>query len=292
MVGQDAFTVYVGAEAQRIGHLAVQTGPDSTDVLDVAQGVSRFGAKAIGTLGLGDRFELQTAVPWYRSGTSRTDDPLCVTLALGACETTDGIGLIETRVKGLALDEFFGAPVSVSAGLDLRFGLFTATERERVTNLGEGTLDAGSFVNVGRTGSLGKGYWSGWLEGLFRYRVPNTASFPQLKGDRSVPGSEFGGAAELVLGPTPSFAIGPNASALYRPFGVDFYQTDLTDPDRFAALRVANVRVGATAVVRSGNTSLSASYLQTVYGFNNPNDTFVVNVGLQFRGHLPGVTDG
>jgi hypothetical protein len=79
---------------------------------------------------------------------------------------------------------------------------------------------------------------------------------------------------------------------LWRPWGLDFYEVDLTDPDRFAALRVANVRVGGTAVVRADSVALAVSFLQTVYGFNNPTDTFVVDVGLQFDGRLPGVGDG
>jgi hypothetical protein len=190
------------------------------------------------------------------------------------------------------VDEFVGAPLSLAIGADLRYGLFTSDTRQRVTNLGEGTFDAGPFVTVGRTGGLGSGYWSGWISADGRYRVPNTRTYPQLTGTTSVPGSEFGASAELILSPRGRFGIGPNLGALWRPFGLDFYEVDLTDPDRFGALRVANVRVGGTAVVRGKSVVLAGSVLQTIYGFNNPTDTFIVNLGLQFQGRLTGVGDG
>lgn len=292
VVGSDQVTLFLGTEAQRIGHLAVQTAPGERDVIDVAEGVSKFGTKAIGTFGLGNRFDVEATVPWYHVETPRTDHPLCVTLALGACRTTEGVGVLDARIKGLAADEYLGAPLSFALGADVRFGQFTAGTRQRVTNLGEGTFDAGPFAVLGRTGGLGAGYWSGWLEAGYRYRVPNTRSYPQLDGGRAAPGSEFTASTELILSPRSMFGLGPNVTGLWRPFGLDFYEVDLTDPDRFAALRVGNVRVGATAVVRGRSAVFAASFLQTVYGYNNPTDTFVVNLGLQFQGRLAGVGDG
>ena len=57
---------------------------------------------------------------------------------------------------------------------------------------------------------------------------------------------------------------------------------DLTDADRFAALRIGNVRVGGVAVVRSkGDVSGSVSILRTAYAYNNPNDNFLVSIGMQ-----------
>lgn len=287
VVGERALTVYTGIESQQIGRLAIQTSAEQRDVIDVAEGVSTLGVKAIGTLGLGPRVDVQFVVPWYSASTSRRDHPLCVTLGLGACETTRGLGIIESRVKVLALDELFGPPLSFSFGLDARFGQFTADTRERLTNLGEGTFDVGPFLAIGRTRGLGRGgFWSGWLEAGFRYRMPNNDDFPQFDGQRAVPGPEWTSAAELLVGPVSSFAFGPTAHALLRPFGFDWYQVDLADPDRFAALNVANVRVGATVVVRQAGTALSMSVLQTVYGRNNPSDVFVFGLGLQFDGSL------
>lgn len=293
VVGEDGVTVFLGTETQRLGNLAIQSGPGQRDVVEVAEGITAFRVKAITTLGISNRVDVQLAVPWARIETPRPDAPLCATLGLGACDRTQGIGVIEARVKGLVLDEYFGAPISLAVGGDVRYGQFTAATRERVTNLGEGTFDVGPFVSLGRTGRLGKGgYVSAWTDLGYRYRVPNTDAFPALQGDTVVPGSEFTGAAELTFSPSTRFGFGPVVGGLYRPWGQDWYEVDLTDEDRFAALRVANVRVGAQAVIRGDTLALAVSFLQTVYGFNNPSDTFVVGVGVQFDGSLRREGDG
>lgn len=292
VVGQDGLTVFLGTEAQRIGHLAVQAGPGERDVVEVGEGVSAFRVKAIATLGIGNKVDLQLAVPWAHVETPREDHPLCLQLGLQACHTTEGVGVLEARVKALAVDEFFGAPISVAVGGDVRYGLFTASTRQRVTNLGEGTFDVGPFVSLGRTNRLGQGYWSGWLDLGYRYRVPNTDAFPALAGNDVVPGSEFTAGAELNFAPSRRFGFGPVAGALVRPWGRDWYEVDLTDEDRFAALRMANVRVGAQGIIRGDTMALAVSFLQTVYGFNNPSDTFIVGVGVQFDGTVRRKGDG
>ncbi|MEQ1502075.1 MAG: hypothetical protein ABMB14_07580 [Myxococcota bacterium] len=291
VVGDGGFTLYTGAESQRFAHL-VPIIDGKREVIPVAEGVSTLGLKAIGTVGFGGRAEVQLAVPWYHVEASRADEALCVALALGACETTEGIGIVESRVKGLVLDEFFGAPFSLSLAAELRFGQFTASDRERVTNLGEGTFDAGPVLAVGRTGGLGKGYWSGWIEGSYRYRVPMTRNYPQTTGKDTAPGSEFTASTEVIVGPRTAYGFGPTASLLWRPFGRDFGALDLTDVDRFGALKVTNLRVGAVAVLRANRVSTSASVLRTVYASNNPTDGYVVSLGVQFDGRLPGVGDG
>lgn len=291
VVGEGGFTIYVGTEAQRLDKLAV-TVDGERDVVDVAEGLSSFGVKGIGTIGLGSRIDLQLSVPWYRVQVSRPDHPLCAALALGACNKTEGIGIIESRVKWMLLNEFFGAPLSLALGGELRSGDFTVETRERITNLGEGSLDAGPFLDVGRTGPLGEGYWSAWLEAQFRYRTPTTTTFPRLGGDTAVPGSELAFSAEWIFGPKTYVAFGPSASALWRPFGLDWGEVDLTDPDRFGALKILNARAGGTLIVRGGKVAGSLAVQRTLLGINNPTNTMFVSVGLQFDGRLPGVGDG
>lgn len=213
VVGEGSYSLYVGTEAQRLNNLAVQVDGERT-VLPVGQGLSAFGVKAIGSVGLGSRVELQLSVPWARVQTARPDDPLCAQLGLGACNTTQGVGILSSRAKGLLLNEFFGAPVSLAIGGELRNGDFTADTRERITNLGEGSVDLGPFVDIGRTGTLGQGYWSAWIEGQFRYRLPNTKSYPNLQGNGLAPGSEFVASTEWIFGPRTYVAFGPQANLL------------------------------------------------------------------------------
>jgi hypothetical protein len=280
IVGEGATSLYFGGESEQFHTLRYDAGDDGT--LEVGEGITKFGLKAIATVGLGPRIDLQFVLPWYNVQAKRPDAELCTVLGLSACATTRGIGLLEARGKGLLLDEFFGAPVSVATGFELRIGQFTLPTRERLTNLGVGTTDVGVFASIGRSGGLGNGTWSAYLEGIGRYRVPTTQHYPHNTGTRAVPGSEVEASTQILVGPSPRFSIGPVVYALYRPEGREFEALDLTDPDRFAALRIGNVRVGGVAVVRSqGDVSASISVLRTVYAYNNPNDNFLVSIGMQ-----------
>ena len=76
------------------------------------------------------------------------------------------------------------------------------------------------------------------------------------------------------------------ATGLWRPGGLDWYELDLTDTDRFAALRVYNVRVGGMVIVRTisptdtDNLSFTFSALRTVAAMNNPTDVTIFSIGL------------
>jgi hypothetical protein len=292
VVGDGRASVYLGVEAERLTKLATTIGEDR-EVIDVGEGIAKFGVRGIATVGLGRRLELEASVPWYRVQANRPDAELCGALGLGACETTQGVGVVEARGKGVVLDEYFGAPFSLALGAQLRIGDLTASTRERVTNLGEGSLDAGPFLSIGRTGALGGGgYWSSFLEGGFRYRSPVTDSYPGNGGD-GVPGSEIYGSAQVLFAPDTRFAIGPSAYLLDRPFGLDFGELDLTDPDRFGALRVLQASAGLTTVLRARqDVAVALSALRTVAAANNPTDVWVVSLGVQVDGNLPGGGDG
>ena len=281
VVGEGNTSIYVGGEAQRLSRLAIRVGGERS-VIDVGEGISSLGLKGIVTVGLTPHLELQGVLPWWRVQANRPDAALCADAGLGACRTTTTVGVIELRAKLQVLDELFGAPLSLAVGPEARFGDFTLPTRQRFTNAGEGGFDAGGFLTVGRTGALGsRGYWSAYLEVLGRYRFPNTTTYPGFVGDQAVPGPEVAASAEWTVGERRVVA-GPVAVMLWRVSGEDWDGIDLTDPDRFAALRILNVRVGATAVVRGGRAlSASLSVLQTVAAENNPSDAFSVSLGLQ-----------
>ena len=289
VIGTGQGNLYVGAETQRLSKLQIQdSGGADAEVIDVGEGLSTFGLKAVGTVGLSPRFDVQAEVPWYRVIANRPDHPLCDALGMGACNTTESIGLMSIRGKGLILDELFGAPFSLAAYGEVRIGTFTAEERQRITNIGEGTTDTGLGLTAGRSGGLGSGYWSGYIDAGWRYRWPTTRTYPAFEGDRSVPGDEWTGLAEFILSPTPAFGFGPSLSGIYRPNGLDFKQLDLTDTDRFAALRIANARAGAVFIVRNpqSNASANLSVLRTIAAMNNPTNVWVVGAGLSVSGAL------
>lgn len=289
VIGSGQGNLYVGVEAQRLTRLHIQdAGGTDQEVIDVGEGLSAFGVKALGTAGITSRFDVQVEVPWYRVMANRDDHPLCDALGLGACNTTESLGLIGLRGKGLVLDELFGAPLSLAVYGELRIGTFTAKDRQRITNVGEGTTDAELGLSAGRSAGMGTGYWSAHIDAGWRYRWPNTTSYPQLSGNTVAPGYEWTGLGEFIASPVPAFGFGPVVTSLYRPRGLDFKELDLTDVDRLAALRIANARAGAVFVVRNArsNANASLSVLRTVAATNNPTDAWVVGAGVSVSGAL------
>lgn len=284
VVGAGSSSVFVALESQRLNTLSTQL-EDGPEEIEVGEGLSAQGARVIGTYGVQSRTEVELSVPWTRSYANRPDAELCGALGLEACRTTQGVGLINARVKGLLLDELFGSPVSLSLSLDARYGAFTAEQRARVTNLGEGTFDIGPSMAVGRSSSLrGGGDWSAYLEGGWRYRFANTNNFPSFSDP--VPSSEFHGEVKTLIAPgSGTFGLGPMAMGLYRPGGLDWYELvasgGLADPDRFSALTVHNVRVGAVVFLRGqSGVTLVTSVLRNVYARNNPTDSLFFSIGL------------
>jgi hypothetical protein len=281
VVGDGEYSLFVGGEAQRLDKLDTRSGTGERDKVDVDEGISTLGAKAILTVGFRGRFDAEIAVPVYRVHANRDDGPVCAALGPDTCATTKGVGVITLRGKGTLLDQLYGDPFTWAVGADARFGHFTAATRDRITNLGEGTLDVGGFTSVGYAGALGQGYWTGFVEVAGWYRTPSTRIFPGPNGALRVPGAEFAATSEVLLGVTPALSIGPYVQAYGRPGGVDFGQADLSDMDRFAALRVFSLRTGGTIVIRARDgLSFATSLLLTPYAANNPNTTvFSFGVG-------------
>jgi len=276
------YSLYLGAEAQRLDTLALSSGSGAEDEVDVGGGIATVGLKGIFSYGLLPGLETEVLVPWYRVHQNRPDQEPCLALGPGSCATTKGLGMVRLRAKGVVLDELGGAPLSLALGPELRLGQHTSAERSRITNLGEGTFDAGGFLSLGRTGALGGGYWSAYAEVVGRYRTPNT----QL-GGQNVPGEELAGEVEAFVAPNYQVAIGPSFTWLRRLRGVDFEEANLGDPDRFSSLRLTAMQAGAKVIVRRGDElTLSGGVLRTVWAVNNPSDVWTVSVGLTARGFL------
>lgn len=272
VVSEGDLNLYSELEFQRIDEFVISADGQTVDVIDVDDGIETFGAKAIATFGLRDRIDLEIDVPWYRVEANTLGGPICTTLGLQVCETTEGVGVIGTKVKGLVLDELAGAPVSLSVSGVARFGAFTNDTRSRITNLGEGTTDLGAMMAVGRSGGLLDGFWSGFVDVGWRHRFPNT-TFRQT----NVPGGELVADAEFLAGAQRWWSLGPSVSLLWRPQGYDWAEVDLTQPDRFGMLRVTTLRGGGKLVLRSSErTALVLSGLTTFVAENNP---FVYSFG-------------
>ena len=285
VLGEGARNVYVGFEAQRLTRFAFIANGER-DTIDVDGGIQTFGAKVIGTLGLTNRLDIELDVPYYYV---QADTPGAVCESLTAdtgretCETTSSLGIITARAKLMLLDEIVGKPLTMSAGLEARFGHLTASTRDRITNVGEGTLDAGGFLSVGRTVTVGSGYLSSSAEVGGRYRVPKDRDSASADGSETVraPGPEFWTVVESLYFIGSRVGIGPVATLFIRPSGLDFGDIDATSIDRFSVLNVGNVRVGGQFVIRgSDNVSASVNVQRVVWARNNPEDVWVVGIGV------------
>jgi hypothetical protein len=271
-------SIYTGTSVERFSHLAVSNGKYADDVITVDNGVTKFGLQALVTYGLLPQAEIELTVPWQYNRANRTDGTLCASFGDQTCNTTVGFAPIRGRLKVQVLDEFYGAPLSFAVGMGLRQGQYTAPERDRITNIGEGTADLEAFVSAGRSGLLGDAFWSAYVDATWRYRFPNTYNDDLIP----VPGWELLVDAEMLAGGPPQFSFGPAVSLFWRPWGIDFEDIDLSDPDRFAGLQAHAVRIGAKAILRSSDRVLLAmSTMWTVAAKNNPSDSFVLGVGVQ-----------
>lgn len=283
ILGDGDSQLYTGLDAQRFRRVAESSGSYSDDVSDLGEGLSAVSARLIGAYGFARRWELEVDIGY--GGVFAIDDTadICSALALDACKTTHGVMPIVFRVKGLALDELYGPPVSLAFSLDVRFGQLTAPTRGRLTSLGEGTFDLMPKVSIGRIGGLGQeGSWSLGVDLGWRYRVP-------LRGDHGnrtgpVPGWEIEANLEQFFTPVPLITFGPAVSWLYRPNGGSFEDIDNTSIDRFAALRVSQLAAGGKVLLRgSDRVTVAMSVFHTLHAVNNPTDTLSVGVGVAIQ---------
>ncbi|MFT5680889.1 MAG: hypothetical protein ACI8RZ_001795 [Myxococcota bacterium] len=266
------FDVYSGLESRRATTLTNSTGDGNTLP---GGGVSTMGAVGILSAGILPGLQGSIQVPIHRSRSLASDDTACDDLGLGACKTSQGIGTVTMQLKGQVLDELYGAPVSAALVGELRLGDLTAPTRARLTSLGEGTTDLGVFASVGHSGGLGSGFWSGQVEGGWRYRFPNATVSGQ-----SVPGSEILANLEVLAG-SAAWSIGPTAYFMTRAGGVTLEETDLTSTERYVALQTTSAHVGGKLLLRSAaNWTVSLSGLRSVFSQNGFGDELIISAGV------------
>lgn len=282
--GEGQAQLYVGLDAERFVVLRVFGTEDGVADVPIAGGMSTI--RTVGELsyGIASRVEVSLSVPVQHAYIHRPSDPLCGVFGLGACRPTTSVGIVEGRVKGLFLDQVSGAPLSAAIGGVVRFGGLTASTRERFTNAGEGTTDLGGRLSLGRSGTLGGGYYVGQLDVQGLYRLPINTAFPRGEGDLTVPGAEVSAAADLLLAPVARVSFGPTVTFASRPSGLDIGEmlgTAVDDPDRFAGINYTEVRAGGKLILQDERyNAVSLSVLRMAWAKNTPKDTFGVSLGV------------
>lgn len=282
--GTGSGSLYLGVSGQQFRRLTGTLNGQPQD-LEVGEGLAQVSAQGVLTYGIAPRVELEASLPAHFIHVLREDADLCMVLGDEACDPVRTVGTLRSHVKWLVLDEVSGAPLSLSVGGVARLGALVAPHRDKLTNAGEGTIDGGALLSLGKSGALGQGgYWSAYTDVVGLYRVPNTTSFPLLAGDRSVPGSEMHAVTDVLFAPKGLVAFGPAASFLWRPSGVDYGSIQLADIDRFSALRVAHLAAGAKVIFRDPvDNAIVVGLYRTVWAMNNPADQFTVSLGVSLN---------
>lgn len=265
-------SVWLGLESRSFQTFASAGGSE----LDLGGAVAAFTAKGFVTVGLQRGIDLELGVPWTSAAVAVPNSEGCQSLGGDRCRPTQGLGVISARTRWQVLDELSGAPMSLSLVTEVRFGTLTLAERGRITNLGEGSTDVGPIVSVGRTGGVGAGWWSAFADVGYRHRIP----LGNIDG-RAVPGDELHSTIDLQVGGKRKISVGPAASFLYRPSGVDLADADPSRDDWLASLSVMQLQAGGRVVVRTRESASGSVYvLRTVASENNPLDTLVIGGGL------------
>jgi hypothetical protein len=278
--GNGSGSLYLGVDGQQIRSLSA-TIDGQRQTLEVGEGLASVNLSGVLTYGIAPNVEVEATVPVNFIHALRDDAPLCGILGADACEPTHTVGVLSSHLKWLVVDEVVGAPLSVAVGGLVRFGGLVAQQRDRLTNAGEGTLDGGGLLSLGKSGAMGEGYWTvyGDIKGL--YRVPNTQSYPLLRGDRAVPGAELHAAVDALFAPKGTVAFGPSTTLLWRPAGVDYGEVVLADIDRFGALRVTSLAAGGKLIFRdAADNAIVFGLARTVWAQNNPADQLSVSLGI------------
>ncbi len=270
-----ASSAYFGTYQQRFRKVDTTGGGESLE-----DGVVTNAFTGVVTLGLADRVEVEAGASFARS---RHLDPASLACTRPGrpedfCDLSQGLNATQLSVKGLLLDEAQLRPLSVALSGRFRSTDWVNGARGRLTALGEGQSDVGAVLSAGRTATLGGRGW---------YRVSADVGYWYrfaLALEPKVPGDDIQANLAALVSPTGPWAIGPNLDLLYRLQGTDLsMDVDLSSPNGFASLQVAQLKAGGTASISgSQGLTVSASAYGTLWAMNNPTDAYVVAVGVGY----------
>ncbi len=276
-------SAYAGSRYERYTTMAHDDGA-TTPI--IGEGVVDLGAVVVLGAGLVPGVEGELLVPWVTSRVLQPQSERCDNLSLEGCKPSAGIDVIRARLKVALMDEWYGAPFSLTSGLELRYGEMGAQTRARLTSLGDGTSDVGGYLALGRAAEMGSRSIDSAMEIGARYRFPNGT-----QSGYAIPGSELFACVEILPALSSVLHLGVTADALVRPGGLALEEIDYDSVDRYASLAARTVRVGGKALLQV-NTSWSVIFSggRTVYARNNPVDALDLGFGLSW--YRPQPTEG
>jgi hypothetical protein len=233
-------------------------------------------AQIFGSLSIGitDYLDISLQVPfrtvWAGSEAPNIDD----------FHTTIGIGRMNVGTKILINPDGGTLPFTISMYTGIRNGSFHSKYRERITNLGEGTLDVGFGLLAGKVDFLWSGFY--WIEtsGYYWYRQPITRN-------TAFPNDEISYTLEMGYAFHPKFGIASCTYGYDRIGGLNYPTTD-TDPtiqtiDRWAALDASQIKTGLKINHYIGDAwTTNLQFLYSVYAKNNPINEYWMGIGINY----------
>jgi len=271
--------LYIGADFYRFDRIA--RGPGDTE--DFPVGVSAGSLTGVWTLGMATNVEAEFRGSFEGVRATRPGSDFCSEgdIPKDWCKPTSNVGDLAATVKWRILDELYFSPVSISISAAVRSGETYANTRRRLTTLGDGTTDAGAILSIGRTATLGRGWYQVSGAVAYWYRFPNIRA--SLSETGKVPADDLEFELEALVSPHPTFGFGPVVAGYQRLGGIDLADTtDFLDDDVWNRLRGRQIKVGAKVGIFSsdGGPTVSLAVLRTVHAVNNPADTLAISVGV------------
>lgn len=223
---------------------------------------SIFSQTSVG-YGIAQNFDIQLTLPIIHS-------------TFGDQEPITGIGFAEISSKFTLLKEGI-APITASLKPAIRIGSFHATKRGSLHNIGEGTIDIGMGLALGKLEYVGMGFY--WFDMGLRYwhRIP--ASF-----DLSAPPSpDVTFDANIGYSFHPSFGVSGTVEGIQRLGGEDYPATDADSIDQWAALHITQIKTGGRfSYYATEKITVDFVGLRSVFAINNPIDELYVGLGINY----------
>lgn len=255
---KDAVTVYQSVGFGQWSNYRIREGANTTP-----NPIQRFFAQTSVGYGVAQNFDIQLTLPIIHS-IFGDEDPIT------------GIGFAEVASKITLLQEGV-APVTASVRPAIRVGLHHAEQRGKLHNIGEGTLDFGVGLALGKLEYVGMGFY--WFDMGIRYWHRVSASF-----DLSAPPSpDMMFDANVGYSFHPSFAVSATVAGIQRLGGEDYPATEADSIDQWAALEITQIKTGGKlSYFATEKMTIDLVGLRSIFAINNPVDELYVGVGINY----------
>lgn len=270
------------------GHQNVFVGGDYGAFRNIANGSggsARLGSAlrhvqlhGVYTVGLVEGFDVEVLLPYERAWATAPETGFCVEDRPGDwCDTTQGLGDASLMMRLRLLDEGSYRPITASVRIMARTGAGYASQRSRLTTLGDGQTDVGAGLAVGRTGASGGGRW---------YRVSAASSYwyrfgvGRLDG-KKIPADEISFGLDVIGSPVRWFGLGGSIGGFTRLGGVALTEAEIGSPNAWVSLDAAQVMAGPELAFYTDNGwTFYGTARFTLASRSSPRDLTMGSVGI------------